>query len=102
MGIVGMGGRDMTYLGKVKDGVIVLQPGLHLPEGTDVEISVAADRNSSVESVGSETPTSEKSREDQPRTLYERMKPIIGSVNDLPTDFAINHDHYLHGAPKRQ
>jgi hypothetical protein len=21
-------------------------------------------------------------------------------VGDLPTDFALNHDHYLHGAPK--
>jgi len=92
----------MTYRGKVKDGVIVLQLGLHLPEGTDVEVCVAADRNSSAESVDSETPTAEESRGDKPRTLYERMKPIIGIANDLPTDFANNHDHYIHGTPKRQ
>jgi hypothetical protein len=25
----------------------------------------------------------------------------IGSIDDLPEDFAVNHDHYIHGAPKR-
>ena len=34
-------------------------------------------------------------------TLYERLQPFIGVVNDLPPDMARNHDHYLHGVPKK-
>ena len=34
-------------------------------------------------------------------TLYERLKDIIGSAKGLPPDLARNHDHYLHGQPKR-
>lgn len=34
-------------------------------------------------------------------TLAERMAQFIGMANDLPIDMAENHDHYIHGAPKR-
>jgi hypothetical protein len=34
-------------------------------------------------------------------TLYEQFKDIIGIVNDLPEDMAENHDHYIHGTPKK-
>lgn len=35
------------------------------------------------------------------RTLAERLGDLIGSVPELPSDMAENHDHYLHGAPKQ-
>lgn len=35
-------------------------------------------------------------------TLYERIKPAIGIISGLPSDFASQHDHYIHGTPKRK
>ncbi len=71
----------MTYSGRVKDGVIVLDPPVDLPEGTEVRVV---------------------SIEDAPaQTLAERFADVIGAASDLPEDMAENHDHYLHGAPKR-
>jgi len=34
-------------------------------------------------------------------TLYEQLKPVIGIAKGMPSDLAENHDHYLHGRPKR-
>ena len=31
----------------------------------------------------------------------EALAGLAGTVKDLPADYALNHDHYLHGAPKR-
>ena len=71
----------MVYRGRVKGGVVVLDPEVQLPEGTEV----------SVEPLGL-----------MPRrTLAEKLGDLIGSVPDLPSDMASQHDHYLHGAPKR-
>lgn len=33
-------------------------------------------------------------------TLAEQFADVIGTVPDLPTDMASQHDHYLHGVPK--
>jgi len=30
-----------------------------------------------------------------------RLKQFAGAVRGLPSDMALNHDHYLHGRPKR-
>lgn len=35
------------------------------------------------------------------RSWGEALLEVAGSVRGLPADFAQNHDHYLHGAPKR-
>jgi hypothetical protein len=35
------------------------------------------------------------------KTLAEQLGDLIGSVPDLPLDMAEQHDHYLHGAPKK-
>jgi len=32
-------------------------------------------------------------------TLAERFADVIGTVPDLPSGMAAQHDHYLHGAP---
>jgi len=71
----------MTYRGHVENGVVVLDEPTALPEGTEV----------AVEPIGTEA---------RP-TLAERFKDVIGSVSDLPADMAEQHDHYIHGTPKK-
>jgi hypothetical protein len=34
-------------------------------------------------------------------TLGQRLKGFSGSAKGLPKDLARNHDHYLHGRPKK-
>lgn len=74
----------MTYNGKVHNGVVVLDDGTKLAEGTRVRVE----------------PLDPADAEDVP-TLYEQLEPLVGSVEGLPPDMAANHDHYLHGLPKR-
>ncbi len=31
----------------------------------------------------------------------QALLEVAGVAEDLPDDYAVNHDHYLHGAPKR-
>jgi hypothetical protein len=40
-------------------------------------------------------------KESEQTTFYERHKSWIGSITDAPSDYAQNHDHYLHGQPKK-
>jgi len=70
----------MTYRGYIKNGLVVFDQQVPLPEGTQV----------SVEPVRPRPPT----------TLAERFRDVIGIVSDLPADMASNHDHYIHGTPK--
>ena len=70
----------MIYRGYVKDGTIVLDEDVSLPDGTEVHVEpIPAPRR---------------------KTLAERFQNIIGAVDDLPTDVAENHDHYLYGTSK--
>jgi hypothetical protein len=74
----------MIYRGHVKNGVVVLDKDVRLPDGTEVKVEA-------VEPV-----------EDTPRkTLAERFRNVIGVADDLPADMAENHDHYIHGTPKQ-
>ena len=82
----------MTVDGHVEDGHIVLDAPVPLQEGMKVRVEIVA----------SEAIEKPAQNEAELPSLYERMKPFIGSVKGLPADFAINHDHYLHGQPKRQ
>jgi hypothetical protein len=68
----------MPFRGHIKNRVVVLDEAVDLPEGTEVL----------VEPVGK-------------KTLADRLRNIIGSVPDLPEDLAENHNHYIHGTPKR-
>ena len=77
----------MTYRGRVKNGTILLDEPVVIPEGTAVEVVVAA--------------VEEGPEQDHPKTLYERLRPAIGTAQGLPSDLAENHDHYLHGLPKK-
>ncbi len=71
----------MEYQGTVRNGVVVVENGGALPEGTRVRV----------------VPVTESPRE----TLGQRLLKFAGTAKGLPSDMARNHDHYLHGAPKR-
>lgn len=79
----------MTYRGRVKNGVVVLEPGVRLREGMDVR----------VEPVGEAETVTESTPEVQ--ALCEGLLSFSGVVQEGPADLARNHDHYLHGTPKR-
>ena len=68
----------MTYRGRVKNGVVILDPPASLAEGSEVQV----------------IPTEEQGL---PPTWAEVFKDLIGRAEGLPTDMARNHDHYLHG-----
>ncbi|MEK6286000.1 MAG: hypothetical protein AABO57_09695 [Acidobacteriota bacterium] len=68
------------YEGKVVNGVVVLENGDSLPEGTRVRVLTVE-------------PTGE--------TLGQRLLKFAGTAKGLPSDMAENHDHYIHGRPKK-
>ncbi len=72
----------MTFDGVVRNGMIVLEQGTVLPEGTRVKVVAEA---ADVEA----TPT------------LLSLLTLAGIARDLPDDFAAQHDHYIHGTPKR-
>ena len=72
----------MSYTGKVQNGVVVLPPGVKLPEGSQVKI--------------------------EPLELKPEEDPFLVAVLKLakprphwPTDYALNHGHYASGEPKK-
>lgn len=72
----------MECMGKVRGGVVVLEDGDKLPEGTVVRVQAV--------------------EEPSLPTLAELFKDVAGKAVGLPSDLAANHDHYLHGLPKKQ
>lgn len=36
------------------------------------------------------------------RTIGDALLEVAGTAEGLPSDMARNHDHYLHGAPRRE
>jgi hypothetical protein len=72
-----------AYLGEVRNGVVVFDGAApSLPEGTKVEIK-PVELDSALKS------------------LSETLLSVAGKAVGLPPDLAENHDHYLHGTPKR-
>jgi hypothetical protein len=73
-----------TYTGEVRNGVIVLDEGMPLlPEGTRVRVEPAEARR-------------------ELESLQELLLSLAGKAKGLPEeDLAQQHDHYLHGQPKR-
>ena len=72
----------MSFEGTVQNGVVVLDNGNTLPDGTRVEVTV-------------------REASEKKATLHDRLLKLAGTVDDLPADMARNHDHYIHGAPKK-
>ncbi len=74
----------MSYRGKVLNGVVVLETGVNLPDGTVVR----------VEPLAPDVPVA-----DQP-SLADDLMQLAGTVPGLPPDYSRNIDHYLYGLPK--
>jgi hypothetical protein len=79
----------MTIAGTIQNGVVILDGAPPLADGTRVEVVVAEVAPPRDESVKQGEPT------------IRSLLKFAGRANDLPADMAAQHDHYLHGAPKR-
>lgn len=76
----------MTLRGTVKNGVVVLQNGTSLPDGTNVSVRAV------------------KNRVTKPRPKSPGRRKLLqhaGKTAGLPADAAANLDHYLYGHAKR-
>jgi hypothetical protein len=72
----------MSFEGTIVNGNAVLDEPSSLPEGTRVDVQV--------KNAGAEAPT-----------LGFLLK-YAGRIKDMPADFATEHDHYIHGTPRRK
>ncbi len=79
----------MTFRGRVKNGVVVLESGVRLREGMDVRVE--PDEQMETAAAGSQ----------EARQLREGLLAFSGLIKEGPSDLARNHDHYLHGTPRR-
>jgi hypothetical protein len=69
-------------MGKVVNGLIVLPPGVRLPEGAAVK----------VETLEAVTPND---------SFVVAVEKLAKPRPHLPSDYALNHGHYLRGEPKK-
>ena len=72
----------MSYTGTVENGVVKLPPEVRWPDGTTVrveKIESGPDRN----------------------RLTQCLRELASKLEGLPPDWAEQHGHYIHGAPKR-
>jgi hypothetical protein len=72
----------MTYKGHVEKGVVVFNGPSRPADGVSVRVEEVAPMP------------------DHP-SWAEVFKDLIGAADGLPEDLAENHDHYIHGAPRR-
>lgn len=74
----------MSLEGTIVNGTLVFDDPPPLPEGTRVD----ADLRVRIET------------ESKPTLLS--LLELAGTAKELPADFAEEHDHYIHGTPRRQ
>lgn len=79
----------MIFAGKVSKGVVILPPDARLPEGAEVEVRAMLAGESQAALAGSVA------------DLTDELVRLSARTRDLPPDLAAQHDHYLHGQPKR-
>ena len=97
-----------TYSGQVVNGVIVLDDGAPpLPEGAKVRVEridmeeAVRDLSRRLLGLAGTAKGLPPDAEEATLTLAERLKSVIGTAKGLPPDLAEQHDHYIHGTPKR-
>jgi hypothetical protein len=73
----------MTLTGTIKNGVVVFDHVPAVDDGTRVTVVLPTTSSTAV------NPT------------LANLLDLAGSVKGLPSDFAEQHDHYLHGTPKK-
>jgi hypothetical protein len=76
----------MSLEGRIREGTVVFDAPVSLPEGTRVRVEPVAE------------PASESG---EGQSMLEILGDVVGSIDDLPPDLAEQHDHYLYGTPKR-
>ena len=69
----------MTYRGHIRNGAVVLDESVRLPEGSQVVIQPV----------------------EAPVTLGDLLRDVAGQGKELPDDGSVQHDHYIYGTPKR-
>ena len=79
----------MTYRGRVENGVVVLEPGAHLRDGIEVRVEPVPEPEAAVEGPG------------EVQQLRQGLLGFSGIIKGGPSDLARNHDHYLHGMPRK-
>lgn len=72
----------MTFTATVENGKVVVPAEVSLPSGTKVRVET-------IEAWPGE------------EALGQKLRALDGIATGLPKDLAENHDHYLHGKPKR-
>jgi uncharacterized protein (DUF1499 family) len=72
----------MSCTGTIEGGVVKLPPETGWADGTKVRVEPI------------------ESKEDR-RSLVEKLRAIAQSMPEMPADWAEQHDHYIHGTPKR-
>jgi hypothetical protein len=80
---------DMVYSGHIKNGVVVFDQPVVLPEGLEVSIEVSG------------KVLTQPVDEEQISSPTEPLLKYAGKAVGLPEDSSLNHDHYLYGTPKR-
>lgn len=75
----------MTLRGRIKGGAVVLDELVRLPDGTNIEVELR--------------PLSDDATSGP--TWGEVFADVAGTVEGLPSDLAVNHDHYIHGTSKK-
>jgi hypothetical protein len=79
----------MTLQGQVKNGTIVFDPPVVLPEGAAVRIELVESTNDTAAKL-----------DGNGQTLGEKLLTYAGKAKGLPADLARCHDHYIHGTPR--
>ena len=77
----------MSITATVENDTIKLPPGVHVPDGTAVEINLPEQGSSDTQTAGK-------------GNALAWMAKYVGCIEG-PTDFAAEHDHYIHGTSKR-
>jgi len=72
----------MAYKGHVKNGVVVFDEPVALPDGAPVRVEPVDDS-------------------EEFQSLRKGLLKLAGTAKGLPKDMARNHDHYIHGTPRK-
>lgn len=78
----------MEYNGQVRGGVVVFESEKP-PEGATVRVEVVEQHTTTAEG-------------GQGGELWSKLLEVAGTAEGLPPDMAEQHNHYIHGTPKRK
>ncbi len=75
----------MSITAVVENDTIKLPPGIHVPDGTRVEITLPE----------------AKPQVKGGKSVAQRYAKLAGLADDMPADLARNLDHYVHGQARK-